>query len=169
MTCLRSSFVAVCALMASLCALPVSAQEAAAAANPASAPAAAAASAGMVKRLQGQVTLERAGKTLPVAVGTTVQVGDRLRTGAKSSVGMVLADDTLLSMGPSSEVVVSTFAFDSTSHEGSLVARLVPGTLHVVTGLIAKAKPQNLQIQTPTVVLGVRGTEFVVDTAGPSS
>lgn len=128
-----------------------------------------AAAAGMVKRVAGTVTLERGSEVLPVAVGTRVQAGDRLRTGPKASVGLAMADDTLLSMGPASEMVVSNFAFDPTSHDGSLVARLVRGTLHVVTGLIAKAKPQNMQIHTPTVVLGVRGTEFVVETAGPAS
>jgi hypothetical protein len=127
------------------------------------------AAAGMIKRLQGTVTLERAGKNVPVAVGTVVQVGDRIRTAPRSAVGIALADDTLLSAGPGSELVVSTFAFDTTSHEGSVVARLLRGTLHVVTGLVGKAKPQNVQIQTPTVVLGVRGTEFVVETEGSKS
>jgi hypothetical protein len=123
----------------------------------------AAAPAGMIKRVQGTVTLERAGKNIPV------QVGDRIRTAPRSAVGIALADDTLLSAGPGSELVVNTFTFDTTSHEGSVVARLLRGTLHVVTGLVGKAKPQNVQIQTPTVVLGVRGTEFVVETQGPAS
>jgi hypothetical protein len=123
----------------------------------------------MIKRVQGTVTLERAGKNIPVVVGTPVQVGDRIRTAPRSAVGIALADDTLLSAGPGSELVVNTFTFDTTSHEGSVVARLLRGTLHVVTGLVGKAKPQNVQIQTPTVVLGVRGTEFVVDTQGPAS
>ena len=37
------------------------------------------------------------------------------------------------------------------------------GTLSVVTGLIGKKAPENVKVQTRTVVLGVRGTEFIVD------
>ncbi len=130
---------------------------------------AAADAAGVVKRLQGSVTLQRGAQTLPVAPGTRVEVGDRLSTGADGSVGVTLADDTLLTAGPGSTLVVSQFRFDSTTNDGNVLIQLVKGTLAMVSGLIAKQTPQNVNVQTRNALMGVRGTEFIVDTRGEGS
>lgn len=122
--------------------------------------------AGIVKRLQGTVALQRGEQRLPVAAGTAVQVGDRLVTGADGTVGLTMADDTLLTAGPGSTLVISEFRFNSTTNEGSLLATLLKGTLHVVTGLIARQTPQNVNVQTRNAVMGVRGTEFIVEARG---
>ena len=125
--------------------------------------------AGIVKRVQGAVTLQRAGQPVPIAPvtpGTAVQVGDRLVTGADGAVGLTMADDSLLTAGPGSTLVISEFRFNSTTHEGSFLATLLQGTLSMVTGLIAKQAPQNVNVQTRNAVMGVRGTEFIVDARG---
>lgn len=119
--------------------------------------------AGLVKRLQGSVALQRGGQSLTPVPGTAVQVGDRIVTGADGAVGITMADDSLLSVGPSSTLVISDFRFDSTTQEGGFLAELVKGTLRLVTGLIAKTQPQNVNVQTRNAVMGVRGTDFIVD------
>lgn len=126
-------------------------------------PAAAAEPAGIVKRVAGSVTLQRGGETLAVAPGLAVEVGDRLVTGADGAVGVTLADDSRLTAGPASTLVISAFRFEPTTQDGSWLATLARGTLHVVTGLVARSQPQNVQVRTPTAVMGVRGTEFIVD------
>lgn len=128
--------------------------------------AAAAADAGVVKRVQGTVWLQRGAQALPVAPGTAVQVGDRLVTGADGHVGLTLADDTRLTAGPGSTLVISDFRFDSTTNEGNVLVQLLKGTLHYVSGLIAKTQPQNVNVQTRNAMMGVRGTEFVVEALG---
>ena len=128
--------------------------------------AATAADVGIVKRVKGTVALQRGEQTVPVSPGTAIQVGDRFVTGADGSVGVTLADDTLLTAGPASTLVITDFRFDSTTNEGGLLAQLLKGTLHVVTGLIAKQAPQNVNVQTRNAVMGVRGTEFIVDARG---
>lgn len=125
--------------------------------------------AGVVKRLQGSVSLQRGTQNVPVAAGTRVEVGDRLVTGADGSVGVTLADDTLLSAGPGSTLVVSQFRFDSTTNDGNVLIQLVKGTLAMVSGLIAKQSPQNVNVQTRNALMGVRGTEFIVDTRAEGS
>lgn len=129
-------------------------------------PAAAADAAGVVKRVQGAVTLQRAGQSLPVAAGTAVQEGDRLVTGADGGVGVTMADDSLFTVGPASTLVISRFRFDSTTHDGNVLLDLLKGTLHFVSGLIAKQTPQNVNVQTRNALMGVRGTEFIVDARG---
>lgn len=124
------------------------------------------AAAGKVKRSEGGVSIERLGQAQPVQVGMPVFVGDRIRTAADGSVGVTLSDDTLLTAGPQSTLLINEFQFNGTTHQGNLLATLFKGTLSVVTGLIAKQAPENVRFKTPNVVLGVRGTEFIVETHG---
>ncbi len=121
--------------------------------------------AGVVKRSAGSVTLLRGGTApgLALAVGQPVQVGDVVRTGGDGRVGITLADDTLLAAGPNSELVLSEFAFNATTQDGGMLLSLWRGTLSMVTGLLARKAPEKVNVQTRTVVLGVRGTEFIVD------
>ena len=112
------------------------------------------------------MTVEHAGQVQPAQAGTLLRVGDVLRTGADGAAGITLADDSLLTAGPGSELVISAFAFNPITHEANLLASLWRGTLSVVTGLIGKKAPEQVKVQTRTVVLGSRGTEFIVETGG---
>jgi len=129
-------------------------------------PALAAETAGMVKVSRGQVVIERQGEVLPAVVGTPVLVADRLRTGRDGAVGVTLRDNTLLSAGPDSLVVIDNFAFNSSTLDGRMSIGVRKGTLSVATGKIAKQTPESVDFRTPTSVLGVRGTEFIVEVDG---
>lgn len=118
---------------------------------------------GRVKRVSGSVWVDRAGQSLAVQPGMALQVGDRLRTGADGMAGVTLADDSLLTAGHNSQLLINDFQFNTSTHEGGMLATLSRGSLHVVTGLIAKKTPEKVNFKTPSVVLGVRGTEFIVD------
>lgn len=120
--------------------------------------------AGVVKRSEGDVSLERNGQRQPAAAGMAVMTGDTLRTGPGAAVGITLRDDTLMTLGPDGELVINSFAFDATTHDGNLLTSLWRGTLHMITGLIAKKAPEQVNVRTRTVVLGARGTEFIVET-----
>jgi hypothetical protein len=117
---------------------------------------------GQVKIAKGQVTIERQGTTLPATVGARLQVADTVRTGADGSVGITMDDDSLLSAGPNSALSLDRYAFDSTTNQGRLDTSLNKGTLSVISGRIAKQSPDAMTVRTPTAILGVRGTEFVV-------
>ena len=119
--------------------------------------------AGMVKTSKGVVSLERGGQKLLAVVGTQVFPADKLRTGATGAVGVTLRDNTLLSAGPNSLMVIDKFDFDSTTQVGSMSIAIRKGTLSVASGKIARQNPAAVQFHTPTSVLGVRGTEFVVE------
>ncbi|MBV8502918.1 MAG: FecR domain-containing protein [Paucibacter sp.] len=119
--------------------------------------------AGMVKNLKGQAQLDRAGKSQPVRVGDSLMEGDQVSTGADSSIGIVLRDDTLLAAGAKSTLLINRFAFNATTHEGRLDSTVKRGTLAVISGKIAHANPDAVQFGTNTMTLGVRGTEFIID------
>ncbi len=124
--------------------------------------------AGMVKSSKGQVTIERGKQQLIGVVGTPVEVSDKLRTGDDSAVGVTLNDATLLSAGPNSVLVIDKFSFDSKTQGGAMSIGIRKGTLSVASGKIAKQTPDSVDFHTPTSVLGVRGTEFVIEVAGGS-
>ena len=129
-------------------------------------PAFAAEQAGIIKIAKGTVTIERGGQKLAAVAGTPVFAGDRIITGTDSSVGITLRDDTLLSAGPKSVLALDRFAFDTTTHAGSISGSLTRGTLSVVSGKIAKQSSNNVQFRTPATIIGVRGTEFVIEAQG---
>ena len=147
---IKAHWLPVCALLVSLFASSASAHEVA----------------GMIKVVQGQVSIERDGKKLVGEVGSPIEVADRIRTGPEASVGVTLRDNTLLSAGPNSLIVIDKFVFDNTTQDGSMSIRIRKGTLSVASGKIAKRTPESVDFHTPTSILGVRGTEFVIEVEG---
>ncbi|MRW89607.1 hypothetical protein GJ699_06395 [Duganella sp. FT80W] len=119
--------------------------------------------AGMIKSAKGSAAIERAGARKPAQAGAALMASDRVVTGADGSVGITLRDETLLAVGPNSNVWLEKYAFDPTSHEGKLDATVKKGTLGVISGKLSKQSPGAVQFRTPTSILGVRGTEFVID------
>jgi hypothetical protein len=123
----------------------------------------AAESAGVVKTLSGSATIARAGATLPVAPGQRVFAGDRIAAAPGSYVGVTLRDDTRLAIGPGSEMLIREFEFDPSSYAGGLAISFLRGTARVITGIIAKQRPERVSFDTPTMTIGIRGTDFIVD------
>jgi hypothetical protein len=119
---------------------------------------------GMIKSVKGDVSIKREGMTLNAKPGTLIQVSDTIVTGPDSTVGITLEDGTLLSAGPNSSLALNKFLFDSTTNKGALDATLKHGTLGVVSGKLSKTSPEAVTYRTPTTILGVRGTEFVIET-----
>ena len=117
---------------------------------------------GRIKVARGQVTVERAGAALPASMGMRLQTSDTIRTGDDGSVGITMDDDSLLSAGPNTVLVLDQYAFDATTNQGRLNATVNKGTLAVISGRIAKQSPDAMTVRTPTAVLGVRGTTFAV-------
>jgi hypothetical protein len=124
--------------------------------------------AGIIKTSKGVANIERNGQRLLAGVGTSVEARDRIVTGTDGTVGITLRDNTMLSAGPNSVLDLNRFAFDSTTHEGTVDASVKRGTLAVISGKLAKTSPDAVRFSTPNITLGVRGTEFVIE-AGQGS
>jgi hypothetical protein len=118
---------------------------------------------GLIKTLTGSARVERGAQLITAVVGLPIEPNDRVVTNAGGSVGITLKDDTLLAMGSGSALTVENFAFNQTTLEGNIAVRMTAGALRVVTGLIAKHSPPALKVITPNAVVGVRGTDFIVE------
>lgn len=115
-----------------------------------------------IKVASGTVIIERGTQRIMGAPGIRLQQSDVIRTGIDGSVGITFIDNTVMSAGPSSVVALERFAFNTTTHEGRLETSVRSGTLSVVSGKIAKQSPDAMTVKTPATILGVRGTEFLV-------
>jgi hypothetical protein len=123
----------------------------------------AAQSAGVVKTLSGEASVMREGARLPVAPGQRIHTGDRITAGPGSYVGVTLHDDTRLAIGPGGELLIREFEFNPSSYAGNLAVSFLRGTARVITGIIAKHAPERVSFNTPTMTIGIRGTDFIVD------
>ena len=117
---------------------------------------------GEIKTVKGAAHVEREGKKLPASAGMQLRQADTIVTGADGAVGITFLDNTLFSAGPNSVLVITKYRFDTTTHAGEFDASLNKGSLAVVSGKMVKQSPEAMRIRTPSSVMGVRGTEFVV-------
>ncbi len=116
-----------------------------------------------VKSVQGELHLERGGQSLPVAVGTRLLQADTVVTGTDGATGLTFNDGTLIGLGADSRFVIDRFRFDRAASAGEFQSTLSRGRMAVVSGRIAKSQVDAMKVRTPTSLLGIRGTEFVVE------
>jgi hypothetical protein len=121
---------------------------------------------GIVKTVTGQVLIERGSSKLEAKVGDPVQERDRLIVQSKSSVGISMADETLLGLGPNSTLVIDRYSYDPVTREGKVETSILKGTLRYVSGLIGKTNPQAIKVMTANSTIGIRGTDFIVEVPG---
>lgn len=76
--------------------------------------------------------------------------------------GIMLEDDTLLSMGPDSRLELKDFAFAPQEEKLAVVIRLLKGSFAYMSGVIARLAPGKVRIETPDAVIAVYGTRFLV-------
>ena len=115
-----------------------------------------------IKTTKGAVHVERGGQRIAAATGMNVRASDKLVTGADGAVGVTFLDNTMVSAGPSTVFEIDRYQFNSTTHEGEFDASLKKGSLAVVSGKMVKQTPGSMRVRTPSSVMGVRGTEFLV-------
>jgi hypothetical protein len=124
-----------------------------------------AAPAGRVKLATGSAFVMHEGQRLPAVVGTPVYERDSLTTGADGRVGITLRDDTRLSVGPQTTIEISRFVYAQSDSQVSFVLRVVRGVVAYVSGRIAKLSPDAVRLETPSAIVGVRGTRLVIKVA----
>jgi len=117
---------------------------------------------GQVKVAKGDVQIQRAGAKVPAKVGMGIQTSDVVLTGTDGSAGVTFTDNSLVSVGPNSVFSIEKYSFDTTTHAGEFEGSLKKGKLAAVSGKMVKQSPESMKIRTPSAVMGVRGTEFVV-------
>ncbi|MBU4261868.1 MAG: FecR family protein [Proteobacteria bacterium] len=122
--------------------------------------------AGSVKNVQGSVSVKRQKMELKAARGMKIYAHDVITTGKDGSVGIILRDNTVFSLGPESELELKEYVFVPDQGSFAVLARMVRGTFVYMSGLIGKLSPDSIKIETPVGTIAIRGTRFAAKIAG---
>ncbi len=124
---------------------------------------------GEVSFVSGQAfVVNRSGEA--VKVGTKIFAGDRLQTGAQSHVHIRFVDSAFVSLRPETELLVEHYDFNPSAPQASRVKfTLQKGTSRLITGRGGQAAKQNFRVNTPVSAIGIRGTDFVVQTSSDAT
>lgn len=121
--------------------------------------------AGVAAAVRGDVTLVAAlapqtGRVVGQALdsGDRIFLGDNIETGPDSGMQIMLLDETIFTIGPSSGMVIDEFVYDPATSTGQVTASIVKGAFRFVSGRVAKETPQNMSVRTPLGTIGIRGT-----------
>ncbi len=117
---------------------------------------------GIVKSITRNVFFIRDGETIQAVANMKIMVKDVIKTGPDGSIGFILKDDTIISMGPGSEMVIDDFSFVPVEKNLSFIVRMLHGTASYISGQIGKLSPESVRFETPVATIGMRGTHFLV-------
>ncbi len=104
-----------------------------------------------------------------VSSGEAIFLGDEVSTDEKSNLQILLLDETIFTIGPSSAIVIDKFIYDPATHDGEVKAKIVKGVFRFVTGKIGQKKPQQMEVDLPSGTIGIRGTIVVGESVGQKS
>lgn len=121
---------------------------------------------GKTKTSKGDIVVIRSGEKIPLNLGDSLYQKDIIRTGADSSVGIIFEDNTILSMGPESEIVIDEYIFTPEKGILSMITRMIKGTASYLSGIIGRQSPESVKFNTPDATIAIRGTHFLVRVEG---
>jgi hypothetical protein len=124
--------------------------------------------AGRVKIVAGTAYVVHEKREIPAKVGDIVYETDSLITGSDGRVGVTLRDETRIALGPRSEVRVDRFLYSPADGQLAFVLSVVRGLATYVSGRIAKLSPDAVRLETPSAIVGVRGTRIAVRVSNQS-
>ena len=98
-----------------------------------------------------------------VVVGTNVFHNERVITDASGQTQVLFLDESALTIGPNSELVIDEFVYDPNAETGKLAMSAAKGVFRLVGGKISKKTA--VVLKTPTATIGIRGGIVLIDVA----
>lgn len=116
---------------------------------------------GELVRLSGEVRARPGGSEVArvLKAGDVVYVGERIESLDTGEAVIRVDDAGVIAVRPRSVFYLQGFIAAPVS-EGRFDLRIVRGALRLITGLIGKHNPAGYRVQTPTAVVGIRGTDL---------
>jgi len=117
---------------------------------------------GNIALLEGTVEIGRGSTWTAASIGTAIGVGDQVRTDARGRARIVFQDGSVLNLGANTQVGIEQQSTDANKGTWSSRIRLVKGRIRPLVSDYYQRSGSVYEIETPTAVAGVRGTEFVM-------
>ena len=114
---------------------------------------------------EGEVLLRKLGEEiwLPVEKDIPIEQGDRLKTGHDAYVEILMDDGSLLKLEEDSEITLSELSADFGTKR--IACRVFMWFGRLLSNIEKfKHSRSRFHVHTPTMIAGVRGTEFIVET-----
>lgn len=122
---------------------------------------------GTVKALRGLASIVREGRTIPVVPRMDVCLNDVILTGSDGAVGILLEDNTLLSMGPISRLTMDRFDFSPSANQYGMRLLMEKGSFVYLSGLLGKLAPHAVSMETPVGTISMlKETNFMANFTG---
>lgn len=132
-------------------------------------PALAFADIGNVFEQTGVGNINRQDDTLEALVGANILLYDTLNTG-NGRIAVNFLDDSNLRLTEHSKVLIDEVIYDPNPSKSKMVMKFAMGTARFTSGTLGMVNKANIDIQTPTASIGIRGTDFTttIDELGRS-
>lgn len=101
-----------------------------------------------------------------LVAGDPVFTNDTLQAGTDARLAVLFEDDSWFELGPGATLVIDRYVFDPEGEKNSFVSSVKSGGFRMVSGLIAKADPNAMLIDMPSVSMGIRGTHVAGEIEG---
>ncbi len=114
---------------------------------------------GTIESVIGTVTLARPdGSVATAAPGDPVHQDDVVSTAPDGSVALQFVDGTSFSLGGDAEITLDTLIYNPGGGGNALDFSVAKGAFVFITGSIAGASGEGMEVQIPTGTVGIRGT-----------
>ena len=123
---------------------------------------------GVATQVNGGVTLTRDYKMFALEEGVEVNVHDVIRTGPDGGAQLDMNDGSSLSVGANSTMNLSDYTLREDKSVVSAMVELVTGWMHFAVAKLRK-RGSSYRFKMQTAVLGVRGTEGILNVEGEKS
>ena len=116
----------------------------------------------------GSIT-RTSGQTLTALLDAGIQSYDNVET-ENGRLKIQFVDETQISLTEHTLVEITEYVYDPNPSNSKMAMNFVQGTARFATGGLGLVPRENIQIQTPTASIGIRGTDFTttVDELGRS-
>ena len=115
-------------------------------------------------RVQQDTTQTLPASHAPLDIGDRVFRNARLETQEYGSAEMRFLDGSVLTIGPRSDLVIDEFVYQGESGTGRAAIALGVGVLRAISGRLPSGQ---VSLSTPVASVGIRGTDFTLDTTIP--
>ncbi len=99
-----------------------------------------------------------------LVLGQDVVFRERITTGPGGQTQVLFVDQSSMTVGPNSDMVIDEFVYDPNAGAGKLAASLTRGVFRYVGGKLSK-QDNAVTFQTPAATIGIRGGLILVDLA----
>ncbi|MBM3341432.1 MAG: FecR domain-containing protein [Betaproteobacteria bacterium] len=116
---------------------------------------------GIVRTLEGQVTVSSAKQECAPRHGLDLEEGDAVRTGAKAWAMLNMLDGSRITVRPDSEVRIDTYRYVDAGDavQNRAVLTLVRGAVRVAAGRIATGRSAGFSVRTSDASIQLRGAD----------